>query len=256
MKKPIQVFLRHCYHSKLQDLPDSKRPSWFNKYKVFQNFKNTIDSQLIDYTIVYDEFYGSIEKTFLRSEKNVNIVRCGLENDSFLETLDIVKSKNFDDETIIYFLEDDYVHRFGWGKVLLEGFEIGTSYVTLYDLDFYIGKGYLTELFLTSSSHWRVVPATTNTFACKYKTLIEDFDIHRKHSMEGVRYSNGDRMHSDDHAKFIELGKNKKYIASPIPGWSTHCDRYVSPIIDWKKVLNESNCDNQSKYLNNIGLYT
>ena len=42
MKKPIEVFIRHCYYSKLQELPDRTRPSWFNKIKVFENFKNTL----------------------------------------------------------------------------------------------------------------------------------------------------------------------------------------------------------------------
>ena len=42
MKKPIEVFYRHCYYSKLQELPDRTRPEWFNKIKVFENFKNKI----------------------------------------------------------------------------------------------------------------------------------------------------------------------------------------------------------------------
>ena len=250
MTKPIQVFLRHCYHSDLQDRPDTNRSKWFNKYKVFQNFKNTLDPDLVDYTIIYDEFYGGVKKTFLRSEKNVNIISCGLENDSFLETLDIIQSKNFNDDQIIYFLEDDYVHRPGWGEVLLEGFEIGTSYVTLYDLDFYYNKGGLTKLYLTSKSHWRIVPATTQTFACRYKTLIEDLDLHRKHSLEGVKYDNGDRMHSDDFSKFRELSERGKYLVSPIPGWSTHSDdKHVSPLVDWEKILNETYRKDQSKYV-------
>ena len=56
-----------------------KRPEWFNKIKVFENFKNTLDPDLVNYTIVYDEFYGGIEKTFLASEKNVKIVNHGSE---------------------------------------------------------------------------------------------------------------------------------------------------------------------------------
>jgi hypothetical protein len=111
MKKPIEVFIRHCYYSKIQELPDRIRPSWFNKIKVFENFKNTLNPDLINYTIVYDEFYGSIDKTFLSQEKNVEVIKCGSETDSFLQTLDIIQSRNFDDDTIVYLLEDDYLHR-------------------------------------------------------------------------------------------------------------------------------------------------
>ena len=122
-------------------------PEWFNKIKVFENFKNTLDPDLVNYTIVYDEFYGGIEKTFLASEKNVKIVNHGSECESFLSTLDLVQSRNFDDDQIIYFLEDDYLHRQGWCDVLMEGFTVDNdgknpSYVTMYDFDWFIAKGF------------------------------------------------------------------------------------------------------------------
>jgi len=237
MKKQIEVFIRHCYYSKLQELPDRTRPSWFNKIKVFENFKNTLNPDLINYTIVYDEFYGSINKTFLYQEKNVEIIKCGNECDSFLETLKTIQSRNFDDEQIIYLLEDDYLHRSGWSDIVLEGFALNPHYLTLYDFDFFIAKGYLCEIFTTPSSHWRAVPATTNTFACKYKTLIEDFEIHQKYSINGVKEEEGFHF-SKDYDKFWELQKQQRYLISPMPGWSTHCDEnHISPIIDWKKVM-------------------
>jgi hypothetical protein len=240
MKKPIEVFLRHCYYSKLQELPDRTRPKWFNKIKVFENFKKTINPKLVNYTIVYDEFYGSIDKTFLSKEENVEVIKCGSETDSFLSTLDIIQSRNFDDDTIIYFLEDDYLHRPGWCDILLEGFSIGSHYVTLYDFDFFIASGYLCEIFTTPSSHWRAVPATTNTFACKYKTLLEDLEIHKKHSINGVKEQKGFH-YSKDYDKFWELQQQHRYLISPMPGWSTHCDaNHLSPIIDWEKLMNDT----------------
>jgi hypothetical protein len=242
MKKPIEVFLRHCYYSKLQELPDRIRPSWFNKIKVFENFKNTLDPNLVNYTIVYDEFYGSIDKTFLAREENVEVIKCGSENDSFLKTLDIIQSRNFDDDQIIYFLEDDYLHRPGWCDIMLEGFTINSSYLTLYDFDFFIAKGYLCEIFVTPNSHWRAVPATTNTFACRYKTLIEDLEIHQKYSSSNTIKEEDGLHFSKDYDKFWNLCKKNKYIISPIPGWSTHCDAYhISPIIDWKKIIKNLN---------------
>ena len=249
MNKPIEVFLRHCYYSKLQELPDRTRPSWFNKIKVFENFKNTLNSDLVNYTIVYDEFYGSIDKIFLSQEKNVEIIKCGSETDSFLSTLDIIQSKNLSDDTIVYFLEDDYLHRPGWSEIMLEGFNINSHYLTLYDFDFFIAKGYLCEIFTTPSSHWRAVPATTNTFACKYKTLLEDLEIHQKHSVNGVKEEEGFHF-SKDYDKFWELQQQHKYLISPMPGWSTHCDKnHISPIIDWKKVVNETYIKEQKETL-------
>ena len=240
MKKPIEVFIRHCYYSKIQELPDRIRPSWFNKIKVFENFKNTLNPDLVNYTIVYDEFYGSIDKTFLAKEKNVEIIKCGNECDSFLKTLEIIQSKNLSDDTIVYLLEDDYLHRPGWSEVMLEGFDINSHYLTLYDFDFFIAKGWLCEIFTTPSSHWRAVPATTNTFACKYKTLIEDIEIQKEYSIYGIREMD-EYSYSRDYNKFWELQKQERYLISPMPGWSTHCDEnHISPIIDWKKVVNET----------------
>ena len=240
MKKPIEVFIRHCYYSKIQELPDRIRPSWFNKIKVFENFKNTLNPDLVNYTIVYDEFYGSLDKTFLAKEKNVKIIKCGNECDSFLATLDIIQSRNFEDEQIIYLLEDDYLHRPGWCDIMLEGFDINSHYLTLYDFDFFIAKGWLCEIFTTPSSHWRAVPATTNTFACKYKTLIEDIEIQKEYSIYGIREMD-EYSYSRDYNKFWELQKQERYLISPMPGWSTHCDEnHISPIIDWKKVVNET----------------
>jgi hypothetical protein len=240
VKKPIEVFIRHCYYSKIQELPDRIRPSWFNKIKVFENFKNTLNPDLINYTIVYDEFYGSIDKTFLAKEKNVEIIKCGNECDSFLKTLEIIQSKNLSDDTIVYLLEDDYLHRPGWSEVMLEGFEINSHYLTLYDFDFFIAKGWLCEIFTTPSSHWRAVPATTNTFACKYKTLIEDMEIQKEYSIYGIREMD-EYSYSRDYNKFWELQKQERYLISPMPGWSTHCDEnHISPIIDWGKIVNET----------------
>ena len=249
MKKPIEVFIRHCYYSKLGELPDRVRPFWYNKTQVFENFKNTLNPDLVNYTIVYDEFYGSIDKTFLAKEKNVEIIKCGSECDSFLETLNIIQSQNFDDEQIVYLLEDDYIHRSGWCDIMLEGFNLKSHYLTLYDFDFFIAKGYLCEIFTTPSSHWRAVPATTNTFACRYKTLLEDLEVHQKHSINGVKEEEGFHF-SKDYDKFWELQKQERYLISPMPGWSTHCDEnHISPIIDWKKVVNDTYIKEQKEVL-------
>jgi hypothetical protein len=240
MKKPIEVFIRHCYYSKLQELPDRTRPKWFNKIKVFENFKNTLNPEFVNYTIVYDEFYGSIDKTFLANEKNVEIIKSGSECDSFLSTLDVIQSRNFDDDTIIYFLEDDYIHRPGWCDIMLEGFNLNPHYLTLYDFDLFIESGYLCEIFATPSSHWRAVPATTNTFACKYKTLLEDLKVHKKYSTDGIKEEDGFHF-SKDYDKFWELQKQKRYVISPMPGWSTHCDaNHISPVINWEKIMNDT----------------
>jgi len=239
MIKPIQVFLRHCYYSKLQELPDRTRPTWFSKFKAFKNFKNTLDPKLVDYHIVYDEFYGNIKNTFLNDEPNVKIVNYGSECDSFIETMNYVISKNYSDDTIIYFLEDDYLHRPNWCKILLEGFTLNPAYVTLYDFDYFLNSDFFCKIFTTQSTHWRAVPATTNTFACKYSTLLEDYEIHKEYSENGIKEKDGFHF-SKDYDKFWKLSqKHEKFIVSCLPGYSTHCDaNHISPFIDWGEIIN------------------
>lgn len=230
--KKIEVFLRHCYFSHLQ-YSSHNRPEWWDKEKVFNNFKTTLNSETTNYTIIYDKHHGERSDTFLKDEKNVYEIDCGKESESFCATLDYILSKDFDEDTIIYFLEDDYVHRPGWDKILIDGFNLPVEYVTLYDHgDKYqeMYKDFMTKVLHTELSHWMPTPSTTNTFAVKFKTLKEDYQIQKK-------YSTGYEP-SFDHGKFIELNQIGKNLISCLPGYSTHCQKeFLSPCIDWTTYL-------------------
>jgi hypothetical protein len=229
--KKIEVFLRHCYTSKV-NISSTNRPKWWNKEKVFLNFKNTLNPKTTNYTIIFDEYYGKQEGTFLKDEEAVKI-NSGKESLSFIETLNYILSQDFDDDTIIYFLEDDYVHRPEWDRVLIDAFTLPVQYATLYDHgDKYqeMYKDFMTKVLATKYSHWMPTPSTTNTFAVKFKTLKEDQEIHR-------HFSTGFEP-SADHGKFIELHKRGRNLISSIPGYSTHChSQFLSPCIDWRTYL-------------------
>ncbi len=217
----IEVFLRQCYHSPNSLLPNRNRPEWFSKENCFYNLMATTDLSLANLNFIYDTYFGDSN---VHPTTNYYPIRCGTEASSFLATLEIIESKQLPDDTIIYILEDDYLHREGWYKLLLEAFTLPVEYVTLYDhLDKYLHYPDLkSTILLSPSSHWRTIPSTTNTFACKMGTLKRDMEIHRKHSIG--------RDISDDNGKFLELNKT---LISPIPGYSTHCDDYLSPIVNW-----------------------
>ena len=229
----IQVFLRQCFYSPNSALSNRERPEWFDKVKIFGNLKKTIDPELANLNIIYDEHFGSISETFLSKEDNVQIINCGNEASSFLRTLEIVENFGFTDDTVIYFLEDDYLHQKNWCEVLLEAFSLPVQYVSLYDhLDKYMHYPDLTsKIFHTNSTHWRTVPSTCNTYAAKFGQLKEDMDIHKHFSAASP---NGISM---DHAKFVHLGNMGRTLVTSIPGYSTHCDQYQSPTINWKKYL-------------------
>ena len=145
-----------------------------------------------------------------------------------------------DDDEIVYFLENDYLHRPGSDIILKEGFELGASFVSLYDHpDKYIdpskgGNPYCqggaedTRVYKTNSVHWKVTNSTTMTFASKVKTLKENEEIIRKHT-SGV--------HPDDFYMFTELRNNNKLLITPIPGYATHGETaWLSPLTDWSKI--------------------
>ena len=104
----------------------------------------------------------------------------------------------------------------------------------------------MSEIFVTPSTHWRATPATTNTYACRYKTLLEDLNVHVKYSSEkAIREEDGFHF-SKDYDKFWELKDKNRFLISSIPGWSTHCDaNHLSPVINWEKVLSNQSIEKE-----------
>ena len=239
-KQKIQLFVRHCHFSEVSQ--HKNRITGFSRQKCHENLLKTVDLDRIDITFLLDTFHPASTPHFvsLQSEFPVVEVKEGTEAGSFLKLLDYVVSLKLNPETIVYFLEDDYLHREGWVDILLEGFSIPqASYVTLYDhRDKYFLPMYhdlKTTLFHTASCHWRTTPSTTNTYATRFKTLLDHLPLHRQFSL-------GRRI-SSDHDKFIELGRQGAQLISPIPGWSTHIEEgLTSPCIRWESFFVKDEC--------------
>jgi len=227
--KKIKVYARHSYYSSNSILNDRIRPEWFDKSKIWENFIKVTDFNTCDIKVIYDTYYGDNSNEFFNNDIEIVKINSGTEANSFLELLKIIESDNLSDDTIIYIMEDDYLHRENWYNILVEGLEI-SDYVTLYDhLDKYLYyDNLLSNIYLTKSTHWRTTPSTCNTYACKMKTLKYDMHIHRKFSIEN---NNGI---SQDHQKFLNLNQIGRKLISSIPGYSTHCDLMQSPTINWK----------------------
>jgi hypothetical protein len=229
----IRIFQRHCNFS--TQSAHKPRPDWFDREKIFDSFILTLDER-VDYTAFHDSGNGVIEEHFL-SKKDVNKVSMlgGNDAQSFLNVLNYVAEQKYDDNDIIYFLEDDYLHKQNWINILLEGFEyIGADYYTLYD---HPDKYYLSmyenlqsKIIATPSVHWRTTPSTTNTYACRFKTLKQHFTIH-------VQYCDLVEKWTKDHDKFTHLWNSGSNLVSCMPGYSTHVEgNMLSPIINWSKI--------------------
>ena len=146
----------------------------------------------------------------------------------------------YDDDEIVYFIENDYLHKPNSQKIIEEGLSLGASFVSLYDHpDKYLdpksgGNPYCgggaedTRVYLTESTHWKITNSTTMTFAAKVSTLKENEEILRHHTSG---------THPNDFQMFMELRANNKLLVTPIPGYATHGETaWLSPLTDWSKI--------------------
>jgi len=144
------------------------------------------------------------------------------------------------DNEIIYFIENDYLHKPNSGVIFKEGFDLGASFVSLYDHpDKYIGvdqggNPYFeggaedTRVYLTNSCHWKITNSTTMTFAAKVSTLKRVEHILRK-------WTNA--THPNDFQMFLELRENNGLLITPLPGYATHGETaWLSPLTNWNQI--------------------
>ena len=176
---------------------------------------------------------------FIKKSKVDSIEYTALNNaQSFKYVLN--KAIQLEDDELVYFIEDDYLHLPKSFDCINEALEI-SDYVSLYDHpDKYINhaqggdnpfiedNGEVTRVIKTESSHWKLTNSTTMTFASRAKTLKEDVDIWHKH----LRGS-----HPNDFIAFLDLREKGRTLITPVPGRSTHIElNYLTPLIDWSKI--------------------
>jgi hypothetical protein len=229
---PIEVFVRHCHYSSVS--AHKKRFPHFTKECCFQNLIETLKGDpKVNVTFFLDTFHPAAEQHFILKQTDFPVVeiKAGSEAGSFLFMLEYVLKKNFTTDPLIYFLEDDYLHKAGWPTVLREAFTLpGVDYATLYDhRDKYFLEAYRdlhSKIYHTASCHWRTTPSTTNTYAMKFSTLKKHAPFHRAFSLG--------RTITSDHDKFCKLNAEGAQLISSLPGWATHCEpEFASPCTDW-----------------------
>jgi len=214
-----------------------EKPEYITKINCLKNALTHFDEN--DFTLIADgvseEFKSEIRKIYNGKIENVNI---GHGAGTFNIALNGIEG--LDVNEIVYFLEDDYLHKEGSQKVLESGFDLGMDYVTLYDHpDKYLnpieggnpyceGRAEFTRVYLGEYSHWKLTNSTTMTFAAKVKTLKEDEGILRQ-------WTAGEHPH--DFQMFGDLQKKGRRLVSSIPGYSTHGEtRWLTPLTNWEKI--------------------
>jgi hypothetical protein len=218
------------------------KASYINNENCLKNFvKNFLNNDTNDIIILADNVCESTFNMIKSYVPENKIVQCkkGSGAQTFNVVLDMALKLN--DEEIVYFVENDYVHRPNSKKILEEGFEVGSSFVCLYDHpDKYLNAtdggnpqvengGEYTQVFLSKSCHWKLTNSTTMTFATKVKTLRVNEPILRKWT---------NKTYPEDYKMFLELREMGYALISPIPSYSTHGDLpWMAPLINWENEL-------------------
>lgn len=213
------------------------KPLYINNENCLKNAVKTFGNS--EFLIIADNVSDETKKMIelLVPNDNINHVSVGHGAGTFNLALDLALKQS--DGDVIYFLENDYLHRKESENILIEGIELGADYISLYDHpDKYIPAsrggnpnieddgGEVTKIYLSKSCHWKLTNSTTMTFASKVSKLKEDESILRKWTNMG--------HYPRDFDMFIELRENGKSLMTSIPGYSTHGETaWLSPLTDW-----------------------
>jgi hypothetical protein len=141
----------------------------------------------------------------------------------------------WEDDEIVYFVENDYIHIQGSPNIIKEMMDLGPDYGTLYlHPDKFIPPhlggnpevdedgGYETRVYRGKTQLHHLVNSTTMTFFSKVGNLRRDEYILRKHTSE---------THPNDFHMFIELRSNGKSLLCPLNTYATHGEtRWLSPL--------------------------
>ena len=215
-----------------------EKPNYINNQTCLENATSVFKDA--DWLVIADNVSLPTENMIRNhvAEDLIDWVSVGHGAGTFNMALD--NALTYDDDVIVYFIENDYLHKPESQRVLEEGFELGASFVALYDHpDKYLdpskgGNPYCnggaedTRVYLTDSCHWKITNSTTMTFAAKVSTLKRVESILRKHTSG---------THPNDFQMFSELRQLGELLITPLPGYATHGEtRWLTPLTDWSTV--------------------
>jgi hypothetical protein len=216
------------------------KPDYIDNEKCLQNFCNVFYDNIHNIHIIADNCSESTMDMVNKYIDPVNIEKVSVGHGAGTFNLALDKALKWEDDEIVYFVENDYLHKYNSPDVLKEGFDLGASFVALYDHpDKYLdpsrgGNPYCeggaedTRVYLTNSCHWKITNSTTMTFASKVSILKKTEDILRKHTSG---------THPNDFHMFLELRDNDHLLITPIPGYATHGETaWLSPLTNWSKI--------------------
>ena len=216
------------------------KPDYISNENCLKNFCNVFFDHIYDIIILADNCSESTLNMVKKYIDPINIEKVSVGHGAGTFNLALDKALKWEDNEIVYFVENDYVHLHGSPKIIKEGINLGAPYVTLYlHPDKFIPSsqggnpevdedgGYLTRIYRGETQLFGMFNSTTMTFAAKVKTLKEDEAILRKHTSG---------THPNDFPMFLELRDNNKVLLCPLNTFSTHGEtNWLAPLYKTKQ---------------------
>lgn len=216
------------------------KPKFINNESCLKNFCDVFCDHIHDVRVIADNCSEATMAVIKRFINPAHITQVSVGSGAGTFNLALDKALGWEDQEIVYFVENDYWHKQKAPSILQEGFNLGAAFVTLYDHpDKYLdptlgGNPYCeggaedTRVHLTQSCHWKITNSTTMTFASKVQILKQVESILRKHTSG---------TYPNDFSMFIELRDRGKLLISSIPGYATHGETaWLAPLTDWSKI--------------------
>jgi hypothetical protein len=213
-----------------------QKPTYVNNEQCLKNAVSRFSLDTCDWKIIADNTSPATNEMILKYLPNNCIEYVNLKNGAATFNLGLDIALNYKDSDIVYFIENDYLHKENSLVVLKEGLGLGADFITLYDhpdkyIDginpYVIDGGEHTKVFLSNSCHWKLTNSTTMTFASTILTLKQLESIIRQYTST---------THPYDFEMWIDLRNQGASLISPIPGYSTHCESlWLTPLINWEK---------------------
>lgn len=225
------------------------KPDYITNENCLKNFYNVFKDH--DIQIIADNCSDSTLLMIQKYIEPIDIKQVSIGHGAGTFNLALDEALKLEDDEIVYFVENDYIHLPNSAQILEEGFKLGAPYVTLYlhpdkfippfqggnpEVD--VDGGYLTRIYRGETQLFGMFNSTTMTFAARVKSLREDEAILRK-------WTNG--THPNDFKMFLELRDNGKALLCPLNTFSTHGESmWLAPLYkvkqenlieEWKKHL-------------------
>ena len=212
------------------------KPEYINNENCLKNATEVFKDA--DWLVIADNVSKETDEMIQKYVRKSDILYVSVGHGAGTFNIALDTALKYDDDEIVYFIENDYLHKPNSQKILEEGFKLGAPFVALYDHpDKYLdpskgGNPYCeggaedTRVYLSDNVHWKITNSTTMTFAAKVSTLKKYEDTLRNFTNE---------THPNDFQMFLHLREQGGLLLTPLPGYSTHGETaWLSPLTNWE----------------------